>query len=111
MDMISVNERLSREISEMMTMSSFLMRLSSRPSLRFFGGTLPLTVSTTHVSTFHPFSSANLRISSFWFSGFCFSVLTLKYPIIIVQKIKWLTPKIYTKNLNFENSWRTTDTI
>ena len=87
------------------------MRLSSRPSLRFFGGTLPLTVSATHVSTCHPFSSANLRISSLWFSGFCFSVLTLKYPIVIVQKFKWLTLINYTKNLNFGIRWRTTDTI
>ena len=81
MAMISVSVRLRREISVTISVSPLCMRRSSGPSLRSLFWVLPLTVSVTQRSMVRLREAANRRISSFWFSMCCFSVLTRRYAI------------------------------
>ena len=84
MVMMSVRFLLRRETSDTINVSPFFILEISRPSLRPLYTFLPLTISVTHRSTTIPFSFAYLVISSCWFSGCCFPVLTLMYPVIMI---------------------------
>ena len=75
---------LGHETSVTIRVSPFLMRFSSPPSFRSQPLVLPLATSVTQLSIFSILASAKRRISSFWLSGFCLLVLTLKYPTIII---------------------------